>query len=122
MTNNIYCLPEISFVGGSTQELIFHTYSKNLKPFGLSGCSANFAVAKCNHEKEPILSKEMSINVSNDDNSNNILKVNLSTSDTLDLYGKYTYQITIKDSDGNVEIPYQGILYIQNNIDKSFVM
>lgn len=41
--------------------------------------------------------------------------------DTVDLCGKYIYQITIKDINGNIEIPKQGILFITNNINKSFI-
>ena len=38
----------------------------------------------------------------------NIATVDLVPNDTLGLYGKYIYQITIKDIDGEVEIPNQG--------------
>ena len=40
-----YSLPTIDFVGGSTQELVFHTFfSQNKKPFDLSSCTASFAL------------------------------------------------------------------------------
>lgn len=47
--------------------------------------------------------------------------VTLSPIETVDLSGKYIYQIIIRDIDGDVEIPKQGILYITNNINKNFI-
>lgn len=58
----------------------------------------------------------------NDDvTAENVLAVTLDPLDTVDLCGKYIYQITIKDINGNIEIPKQGILFIINNINKSFI-
>ena len=53
--------------------------------------------------------------------ADNVLGVTLDPLDTVDLCGKYIYQITIKDINGNIEIPKQGILFITNNINKSFI-
>ena len=50
----------------------------------------------------------------------NVLKVTLLPSETVDLCGKYIYQITIKDVEDNTE-PKQGIMYIGNNINKGYV-
>lgn len=52
---------------------------------------------------------------------NNVLTVKLLPTDTVDLFGKYIYQIIIRDIDGDVEIPKQGILYVTNNINKNFI-
>ena len=49
-----------------------------------------------------------------------ILRVILDPIDTVNLFGKFVYQITIKDADGSVDIPSQGIINIVNNIDKDF--
>ena len=35
--------------------------------------------------------------------------------------GKHIYQISIKDINGDIEIPKQGIMYITANIDKGFI-
>ena len=51
----------------------------------------------------------------------NVATVDLLPTDTLGLYGKYIYQITIKDIDGEVEIPNQGIFYIFHNVNESFL-
>lgn len=55
----------------------------------------------------------------NEGTYDNVLTVTLSPTETVDLSGKYIYQIIIRDIDGDVEIPKQGILYITNNINKT---
>lgn len=118
-----YTLPTIDFVGGETQDLLFHVYFyKNKKPFSLSGCTSNFSIVSfTNKTGEPILSKQMASTFNDDETYDNILTITLEPGDTVDLYGKYIYQIIIKDINGDSEIPKQGILYITNNINKAFV-
>ena len=110
---NPYTLPTVDFVGGSTQELAFHTFfSQNKRPFDLSACTANFAVINfVNKNGTPLISKQMDIIKSEDGDGTvtNVLKV-----------GKFIYQITIQDISGEIEIPDQGILRIANNINKVF--
>lgn len=69
----------------------------------------------------PILTKPMESHFNDDVTAENVLAVTLDPLDTVDLCGKYIYQITIKDINGNIEIPKQGILFITNNINKSFI-
>lgn len=116
---NPYTLPTIDFVGGETQNILFNAYSSNGKqPFNLNNCTAGFAIVNfTNKTGEPLLTKIME----SDNKNANVLKVTLLPSETINLFGKYIYQITIRDSDGNIEIPKQGLLYIANNINKSFI-
>lgn len=121
-----YTLPTIDFVGGETQYLRFHIYHKNPSiPFSVSGCTASFAIVDfLNRTGKPILTKEMKAELSELDEvhiADNILTVTLLPEETVDLSGKYIYQITIGDIDGEVEIPKQGILFITNNINKDFI-
>lgn len=121
---NPYSLPTIDFVGGSTQELVFHTFfSQNKKPFDLSSCTASFAVISfINKNGSPLIIKTMQIDKSEygDGTATNILRVVLQPEDTVDLVGKFIYQISIQDISGDIEIPDQGILRIANNINKNF--
>lgn len=121
--HNPYTLPTIDFVGGETQDLSFNVYFyKNGKPFSLTGCTSNFAIVSFNNKGgAPILNKQMDSIFNEAGTSNNVLVVTLEPTETVDLYGKYIYQITIRDIDGDVEIPKQGILYVTNNINKSFI-
>lgn len=123
---NPYTLPSMDFVGGSTQDLVFHCYFYlNRQPHDLSSCTANFAIINfVNKNGEPLVSKPMEIRASNRDEEavNNILSVTLNPDDTVNLpAGKYIYQISIKHISGDMEIPKQGIIHIINNINKSFV-
>jgi hypothetical protein len=43
--------------------------------------------------------------------------VTLEYADTLNMSGKYVYQITVSDSVGNTDIS-QGIIYAKDNIDR----
>lgn len=114
-----YTLPTIDFVGGSYQDLYFHVYFQSLNdPFDLSGCTANFSVIDFldSRSSAPLISKSMEIAPCE---NSNILRAVLMPSDTVDLVGKFIYQITISErKSGKVEVPGQGFLYISNNIDK----
>lgn len=118
-----YTLPTIDFVAGETQDFAFYTYFyKSNQPFALSGCTANFSIVSfTNKTGVPILTKPMESHFNDDVTAENVLAVTLDPLDTVDLCGKYIYQITIKDINGNIEIPKQGILFITNNINKSFI-
>lgn len=120
---NPYTLPTLSFVGGETQSLLFNVYySKNMEPFSMVGCISNFSVVNfTNKNGSPIIRKDMTVIENHDGTALNVLSVNLDPRDTYELHGKFIYQISIRDIDGNVEIPQQGIMYITNNINKSFI-
>jgi hypothetical protein len=119
-----YSLPTIDFVGGSTQELVFHTFfSQNKKSFDLSSCTASFALINfVNKNGSPLIAKPMEVSKSEDGDGTvtNVLRVVLLPEETVDLVGKFIYQITIQDISGEIEIPDQGIIRIANNINKSF--
>lgn len=121
-----YSLPTIDFVGGSTQELVFHTFfSQNKKPFDLSSCTASFALINfVNKNGSPLIAKPMEVSKSEDGDGTvtNVLRVVLLPEETVDLVGKFIYQITIQDISGEIEIPDQGIIRIANNINKSFLI
>ena len=123
---NPYTLPAFDFVGGSTQDLIFHCYFfKTKKPNDLSACVADFSIINfVNKNGKPLLSKQMDIgsDPDRDGDVSNVVRVTLDSKDTLNLpAGKYIYQITIKDIDGEAEIPNQGFLLISHNINESFL-
>lgn len=115
-----YTLPTIDFVGGETQRLAFNIYHGGSKrPCGLDGCTSNFSIVSyTNKYGDPIVKKSMTID-SSDGQTQNMLTVVLTPTESVDLYGKYIYQIIIKDTDGDTEVK-QGIMYISNNIHKDY--
>lgn len=118
-----YTLPTIDFVGGETQDFMFNVFFyKNERPFSLTGCTANFAIVSfTNKMGTPILTKPMEAIFNDEGIINNVLTVTLEPKETVGLCGKYIYQIQIRDIDGGVEIPKQGILYVTNNINRGFI-
>lgn len=118
-----YTLPTIDFVGGETQDFVFNVFFyKNGRPFSLTGCTANFAIVSfTNKMGSPILTKPMEAIFNDEGTINNVLTVTLEPKETVELCGKYIYQIQIQDIDGDVEIPKQGLLYITNNINRGFI-
>ena len=123
MKNDIYTLPEIVFVAGQSKTLRWRLFTEAKVPFNTSGCTGNFAIVDYSDKNgEPLVSKPLSFVVGDDETgAKNIAIVDLLTSDTLGMNGKYIYQITIKDIDGESEIPDQGILLISHNINESFL-
>lgn len=111
-----YVLPTLNFVGGETQNLEFNVYLyRSTESFDVSGCTAQFSVKNyTNRSGGPVIAKSMGA-------TGNKLTVTLSISDTIDLSGKYIYQISMKDGQGNADIPKQGLMYIIDNADKDFL-
>ena len=118
-----YTLPTIDFVGGETQDLAFHIYFYiDKKPLSLTGCTCSFSIVNfMNKVGVPVLIKPMRAIFNNDNTMDNVLTVTLSPPETVQLSGKYIYQISMRDIDGDIEIPKQGILFITNNINKNFI-
>lgn len=125
--NEQFVLPTIEFVGGSSQDLVYHTYFyAGGKPFDLSSCEAFFSViGYANRGGKALFSKKMSVGTSvlqeGEETVSNVLRVTLDPSDTVDLCGKYIYQITIRDVSGDVDIPKKGILIIEDNIARDLI-
>lgn len=118
MQTNIYTLPELTFVGGKTQELNFRLKRPDGTPYNARACTANFAI--CNYSNKtgtPFVSITPEFRTEESGGVINILHIDLPATDTLELFGKYIYQITIIDDNGNVEIPNQGIMNITRNIN-----
>ena len=116
-----YQLPTVTFVGGATQQLAFHTYFENNgRPLSMRGCTGYFSVAEYMN-RLPADYQNDGYHREQTDATDNILRVELEPSDTVNLAGKFIYQVTIKGSEGDVDIPYQGIMYVTRNIDKPII-
>ena len=121
MQTNIYTLPEISFVGGETQEFVFNVTNRSGEALDVSGMTADFSIGSyTNKTGTPLLSYTPTIRTG-DDGIAAVLVVNIPKVDTAGMFGKYIYQITILDVQGRSEIPNQGIMNITRNINQNFV-
>lgn len=123
MRQDIYTLPEIPFVAGQSNTLRWRLFTQSHVPFNAEGCIENFSIVDYSDQTgDPLISKPLQFVIGdNERGTKNVATVDLLPSDTLGLYGKYIYQITIKDIDGEAEIPNQGFLQITHNINESFL-
>lgn len=120
MQPEIYTLPTISFVGGSTQELRFRLKDRFGNVIDATGFGGNFAVCDYRFKLDHYIFRE-DLNFLQDENGvTSILQIIIGPANTRDKYGKYIYQITLKDVNGRLGIPNQGILNITRNIDQAF--
>ena len=111
MQTKLTTMPEWDFVGGETQKRTFTIYKPSGIAYDIPNGTASLAIVDfVNRDSYPLLEKQ-SCKVA----------FSLSPSDTLSLFGKYIYQVTIKDGNGNASIPYQGIMVIARNIDRPFL-
>ncbi len=120
MVNNVYSLPKINFVGGESQSLYFHLYTKDGGVFDANGCEASLSIINFQHSTgDPTFVKNVAI-LENENGVRNIALVNLLPNDTVNLFGRYVYQLSIRDPDGDIEL-HKGQFDITNNTCKSFV-
>lgn len=121
MQTNIYTLPELTFVGGKTQELRFNLKDTHGEPYNASGSEVNFSICDYSYKTgAPLLSLTPTL-MADENGVADLLYVTIAPEDTLNLFGKYIYQITIIDMTGRVEIPNQGIMNITKNINTEFI-
>lgn len=121
MINPIYNLPEIQFVGGESQTLIFTFETVTGKDFDASRCRVNLALIPfVNKRGNPVFNKDAELKRGTK-GVYNIAQFDLASEDTVKLVGAYVYQITIVDEDNISEIPSQGIMHISKNIHASYI-
>lgn len=122
MKNSIYTLPQDTFVAGQTRKYAWKFYRKSGQPHTANDCVGTFALIDYSEKDgEPILVKDIEF-ATEDEGMSNVGFTTLEPNDTINLDGKYVYQLTIKDPEGNVDIPDKGIIYISNNIHKDFIV
>lgn len=108
-------LPDWDFVGGSTQSRTFQFANPSGDEYNMQSGVAYFSICEYVNDGAPVLSKTVSIAVSESGNYC-MATVSISSADTKDLSGCYRYQVTVKDGGGNVAIPFHGMMHIAKNI------
>lgn len=122
MRHEIYTMPEIKLVSGQCKTIRWRLYKSKNIVFNAERCIGNFALADYSDKTGGyLISKSLTFS-KDDDGVYSIATIELSSSDTLGLYGKFIYQITIKDRYNNeAEIPDQGIMLIFHNINEQYL-
>jgi hypothetical protein len=100
-------LREFSFIAGSDKLLTFTCYADDgFSPLNISNGSASWALCPYGQFDYPVIRKTGTIT------STNVFTVTLSSSDTMNLSGKYIQQVTVLDSEGHTFTPGQGSVVI----------
>lgn len=122
MLNPLYNLPEAHFVGGESEKFLFYLKTPYGNDFNADSCTVHFAIINyANKHGEPVVSKDAQI-IMGPNEMMNIAVVELEPEDTLYLYGRYIYQLTVLDTmSGVTDIPGQGIMDIARNIDADYI-
>ena len=121
MVNPIYNLQTLDFVAGETQSLFFHLLTNAGSPFDANGCDVSFAIINyTNKTGVPIVVKGTKV-LMGTEGIPNIVNVELEPEDTVHLYSRYVYQLSIRDAYGETEIPGQGLINIAKNIHQAFI-
>ena len=122
MQTKLYALPEWDFVGGSSQDRIFTLMRESGLEYDLPGATASLAVVEfVNPKGVPLLTKQVPVALNQSGTCCDVA-FSMSPADTIQMAGKYIYQITVKDINGNTSIPQRGYMYITENIDKTFAV
>lgn len=121
MINPVYKLPKLSFVGGETQSFLFNLKTAAGAEYDASGCEVAFAIINyTNKNGVPVLTKSVTL-TTGADGGQSVGMVDLTPEDTVGLYGRYVYQVSVRDATGETEIPGQGLLDITRNIHPGFI-
>lgn len=131
---DFYNLPDITIIGGDTFPICFDLFrdSRHSIPFEMGeNFVAYFSLVEfINREYTSPLYSFSSIDpsprvfITNDaDGKINNVEVKFKAADTASLYGKYIYQITLKDNNLNkIEVIGQGTMTIVRNIDPNLIL
>lgn len=113
---NVFKLPELNFIGGTFKEIPFCIKDANTGAL-LNDVQAIFSLIEYQFRNDdiPILSKKLELITNNTDS---YFLLTLNSDDTIDLKGKFIYQITVNaPSPSKKQENYQGIMIIDRNIN-----
>lgn len=125
MINPVYNLPEIQFVGGSTEEFSFNLFDKNREPYiDIMRGTVSFSVISYSNRDygSPLFvlsNADSCVNIDVDEVDGTYSKVHITLNGDLTrtLSGKFIYQLELTDMNGNLDIPGQGIMTIIRNVN-----
>ena len=124
MLNNVFTLPEIAFIGGSTEKLSFNLIKPNKQPY-VDVDGVKFSVISYSNRdySNPVFVLEnendgVIVDIDDEQTYSRVI-ITIGRDLTKTLSGKYIYQLEIMDATGKSEIPGQGIITITRNINPS---
>ena len=119
ITMSNFALPEISIVGGDHTYLDFEIFEPEGDAVDVSTMSASFAVIDyTNKFGSPQFTLKASV-IEGDD-GRPLFRISLLSELTLNLFGKFIYQLAVKDYKGHTKHE-QGLILINKNIDTNSI-
>lgn len=111
-------LPEYSMTAGESKHITIPIYNTAKKQIDASGMTARFSISDfVNIATAPLVTKNCSV-IAQEGELMAVLFVALEPEDTVDIHGKYIYQITAKDFQGSFGV-LRGVLHIAPNNDRN---
>lgn len=108
-------LPDWDFVGGSTQSRTFQLAKQTGEEYDMKSGTAQFDLCEYVNGGAPVVTKTFGV-VAAASGKFCVVSVALTAAETKALSGCYTYQIQLKDGNGNVAIPFHGRMHVAQNI------
>lgn len=117
----IYNLPKIHIIGGEYQQLVFNFKTPSGESYTTQGYNIDFSAVKWgNVESNPDITKSGTMTL-NETRTGSIVEFELLPEDTVELSGRYVYQIIIMIDKKKIKIPGKGILEINRNIHPQYI-
>lgn len=112
---------DFTMIGGNSEKIIFEAITEYLNVADIAGCSATFSICRYDerYSDNAIVLQDVVL-------SGNTITVNFKPDDTIDLHGKYIWQLSIYRSEleelDELEklANFQGNLIIIGNINKNY--
>jgi len=116
----IFNLPDISFIGGTYKEFIYEVeHADTLERINIENATCVLTIKSyTNRGSSPALVKNGAVYKEPDDEFAYRFRFIIDSVDTINLDGKYFYQIDIVDEDGDTTVA-QGLMFIRRNINRN---
>lgn len=113
-----YKLPPLTLIGGTTHNFDISLFQDTGEKFFVSGIKSELSILNYGELEDKPLVKIPGTIIGHGKEA--YIYFHIKTKHTLDLYGQYHYQISLKDVLKNVEV-YQGDLTVLQNVSKDFL-
>lgn len=121
MRTKDFILPDWFFIGGNSEIKCFDLTKPDGSLYDFQNGTCRLSIVDfINRSSAPSIIKTTDITADENGVYNHVV-FELLPKDTLDLYGKYIYQLSAKDDSGDVSIIGQGIMRIKRNVDPAFI-
>lgn len=106
---------DFTMIGGNSETIIFEAVNEYMNDVDINECTASFSICRYDERHSDCATKMSDVVI-----GGNTVTVKLRPDDTIDLSGKYIWQLSIYSSERAKLANTQGNLFIVRNIDKNY--